>query len=182
MELLIAALVVACSAAVAGMIAVEDLRRRRRTNVLGRRAHSRHVRFSVEDPFNMPKRYRRFALMNAGHDFCVRNVCDSPSDAGRGRTFDLHFDVGRGRRREHRHYAVAVIELARGAEVDAGRCQACDGRTKGLDVDETPHRGIEHIGRVVLAHAPMGEAPGDHVGVLDRALGAVSGAPNGGVE
>lgn len=141
---------------------------------LGRYAHGRGARFAVEDPFNMVKRYRRFALMQAGHDFCVRNVCDSPSHAGRGRTFDLHFGVGRGRRREGRHYVVAAIELARGVDVVAEPCRRPDGQTKALDVALFPDGGTEQIGRIVLAHVAMNQAPEDHKAAMDRALSVVS--------
>jgi len=175
-ELLIAVLVAACSGAIVGLSAVEGLRRRRRTDALGRDAHGRGVRFAVEDPINMPKRYRRFAIMRAGHDLAVRNVCDSPSPAGRGRTFDLHFDVGRGRRRERRHYAVAAVELAHGVTVAGERFDAGDGRINRPAAGALSDSGVERIGRVVLAHGPMSQAPGDHRAALERLLKIVSDA------
>ena len=163
--MLIASLLTVAAVGEVGAMAFECLRRRRRTNVLGRAAHGRHVRFAVEDPLDIPGHYRRFAIMQTGHDVCACNVCDAPSDLGRARTFDLHIHVGLAGRRTCRRYAVAIIELARDVDV-AGSPASADGEG-----------ATELVDRRVLACVPMGRPPQDHAEALARATRHVSRAP-----
>lgn len=163
METLLAVMLILCGCGVTATAVWQALRRRRRADALAQYAHGRHMRFAAEDPLDLPKRYRRFALMQGGHDLHAENLCDGRRGAGRTRTFDLKLAVAGARRRQDRQYAVAVVELADGIKLpDPARG----------DRPEGP--GIEVIGRAVMAHVPMGDAPLDHDKALDRVLGALA--------
>ena len=165
MQRLFAAMLILCGLVVTGATLWRSVRRRRRADALARYAHARRMRFDAEDPLDLPQRYRQFALMRIGHDLRAENLCDGRHDAGRVRTFDLHFEVARGPRRKARRYAVAAVELAGGGEPapPAARGQG-------------PH--VERIGQTMLAYVPMGDAPLDHATALERVTGP--SAPSGG--
>lgn len=90
--------------------AVMGLLQTRRKNVLTRKAHEGGMRFSGRDPFNIPCRYRRFALIDSGHSPHATNVTYGRRGGGSVRAFDFRCEAGHGTRRVTRHYDVVVVE------------------------------------------------------------------------
>jgi hypothetical protein len=89
---------------------VMGLRQRRRRRRLARDAHAAGLRFAAEDPFDVPRRYRRFALVEAGHGPQAHNVTYGRVHGLPIRAFDFRYEVGHGTRRLTRHYGVVVAE------------------------------------------------------------------------
>jgi hypothetical protein len=92
--------------------AVMGLLQARRTRRLARNAHEIDLRFSRSDPFDMPMRYRSFALIRSGHSPMARNVSYGRQENWPVRCFDFRYEVGHGPRRVGRNYRVYVVETA----------------------------------------------------------------------
>jgi len=90
--------------------AIMGLLQRRRTRRIARKAHEMGMRFSSDDPFDMPRRYAGFALMGSGHSPKAGNVTYGRLDGQPVRAFDFRYEVGHGTRRLTRHYSVIVSE------------------------------------------------------------------------
>lgn len=71
------------------------------------------MRFSADDPFDVPRRYADFALICGGHSPKADNVIYGRLGGRRVRAFDFRYEVGHGTRRMTRHYAVVVVEVER---------------------------------------------------------------------
>jgi len=94
-----------------GWFAMRGLRQMRRARALARRAHGAGMRFSVSDPFDVPRRYADFVLMAGGHSPRAHNVTYGRLDGQPVRAFDFRYEIGHGTRRTTRHYSVVVAEL-----------------------------------------------------------------------
>ena len=92
--------------------AVMGLLQHRRTNVLAGKAHRMGMRFSVEDPFDVPRRYADFARIASGHSASAHNVTYGRLGGLPVRAFDFRYEIGHGTRRTARHYGVVVIETS----------------------------------------------------------------------
>jgi len=90
--------------------AIMGLVQHRRARGLARKAHRMNLRFSRDDPFDIPRRYARFTLMNGGHSPRASNVMHGRIDGRLVRGFDFHFEIGHGTRRLTRHYGVIIVE------------------------------------------------------------------------
>ena len=90
--------------------AIMGLLQRRRTRRLARKAHEMGMRFSPDDPFNVPRRYAGFAMIGCGHSPRASNVTYGRLDGQPIRAFDFRYEVGHGTRRLTRHYSVIVCE------------------------------------------------------------------------
>ncbi len=89
---------------------VMGLDQRRRRNRAAGRAHASGFLFAPEDPFDVPRRYRGFALMEVGHSPRAYNVTYGRMGGLPLRAFDFRYEVGHGTRRLARQYAVVVVE------------------------------------------------------------------------
>lgn len=84
-----------------------------RTRALSREAHGLGMQFSPDDPFDVPRRYADFALVQSGHSPRADNVTHGRMEGRHVRAFDFRYEVGHGPRRVSRHYKVAVVEAKR---------------------------------------------------------------------
>jgi len=103
--LLVFVLVAAC-----GSFVVMGLMQSRRTRRLRREANELGLRFSVDDPFDVLRRYADFALIGCGHSARAGDVTYGRLGARLVRAFNFRYEVGHGTRRTTRHYNVVVIE------------------------------------------------------------------------
>ncbi|MCK4601822.1 MAG: hypothetical protein KAU28_05115 [Phycisphaerae bacterium] len=89
---------------------VMGLMQHRRCRLLARSAHEMSMRFSRDDPFDVPYRYWGFALINSGHSPRANNVTYGRYEGWVMRAFDFRYEVGHGPRRSARNYNVIVAE------------------------------------------------------------------------
>ncbi len=173
--------------AIGGMLQV------RRRDRLARAAHEAGLLFSAEDPFDMPRRYVRFALIGGGHGSRATHVTYGRVGGLAVRAFDLRYEIGHGTRRQGRHYAVVAVEapgaappllLWRSRDADLAPLAAqramerlgdwtCRGECAARVVDRLPRAvaeaatGLEVLQLGELAAAPSaGAAEGDTTGAL----------------
>lgn len=106
------ALIAVLIAAVVSFV-VMGLVQRRRARVLSRSAHKMGLRFSGDDPFDVPRRYADFVLISCGHSAQAHNVTYGRLAGLPLRAFDFRFEVGHGTRRMTRKYGVIVIETGK---------------------------------------------------------------------
>jgi len=102
-------LVVALIAAVISFV-VMGVFHEKRTRKISAMAFARSARFSREDPFDIPQRYRDFVLISCGHSPRAFNVTYGQVDFWTLRSFDFRYEVGHGTRRLSRLYSVVVID------------------------------------------------------------------------
>ena len=102
-------LVVALIAAVISFL-VMGIFHEKRTRELSAMAFGRDARFSREDPFDIPQRYRDFVLISCGHSPRAFNVAYGQVECWTLRSFDFRYEVGHGTRRMSRLYGVVVID------------------------------------------------------------------------
>lgn len=88
-----------------------------RASALARKAHEMGMRFSPEDPFDLPCALAEFALVSSGHSPRVDNVIYGRLDGRVVRAFDFRYEVGHGIQRLTRHYSVIAVESPQ--EVDS---------------------------------------------------------------
>ncbi len=88
------------------------LRRSAHTKSLARHAHKWGIRFSSEDPFDIPVRFGEFALISCGHSPRACNVMHGRLREWPVRAFTFHYEAGHGTKRTTRHYGVVVVELS----------------------------------------------------------------------
>jgi hypothetical protein len=93
-----------------GYFAIMGYLQRRRTFALARMAGEKGLRFSVDDPFDVARRYADFCLLSAGHSAKAHNVTYGRIDQCSLRAFDFRYEVGHGTRRSTRRYNVVVVE------------------------------------------------------------------------
>jgi len=89
---------------------VMGLRQSRRTRALARAAHGSGFRFAQDDPFDLPQRYARFAVIGCGHSVRACNVMYGRVGGWAVRAFDLGFELGHGTRRIVRKCRATVLE------------------------------------------------------------------------
>lgn len=102
-------LVVALLAAMVSFV-VMGIFHEKRTRMISADAFGRSFRFSREDPFDIPQRYRDFALISCGHSPRAFNVSYGQVDSWTLRSFDFRYEVGHGTRRMSRLYNVTVVD------------------------------------------------------------------------
>ncbi|MBI5723525.1 MAG: hypothetical protein HZA50_06170 [Planctomycetes bacterium] len=90
---------------------VLGLRRWRRTAGLAARAQSMGLRFSPDDPFDVPRRYRQFPVICSGHSPLAENVSYGRVDGWPVRAMQFHHENGHGTRRLTKHYSIIIFEL-----------------------------------------------------------------------
>ena len=85
-------------------------RQQRRARAMSRCASELGMKFSAEDPFDVPMLYGRFVLMSGGHSPRAENVTYGRMDGRPVRAFDFRYEVGHGTQRSTRHYNAVVVE------------------------------------------------------------------------
>ncbi|MFB3890985.1 MAG: hypothetical protein ACE15C_03060 [Phycisphaerae bacterium] len=100
----------------------------RRRRWLARKANRMGMRFSADDPFDVPIRYRRFALIRAGHSPKAANVAYGRVDGWSVRSFDFRYEIGHGTGRVTRRYWAIVVE----AEAEMPRASLWNDLDRGL--------------------------------------------------
>jgi hypothetical protein len=101
-------LIVAISMVVFAVLGAMHLRR---TQHLVQDAHTAGLRFSPEDPFDVPRRYSDFALMHMGHNPRANNVTYGRIGRRPARAFDFRYEAGHGTRRATRQYSVITVDV-----------------------------------------------------------------------
>jgi hypothetical protein len=179
--------------------------RRRR---LARLAHEAAMRFSSDDPFDVPRRYGLFALVAHGHSPRAHNVAYGHRRGRPIRAFDFRYELGHGPRRTSRRFSVMVSRLARpvgrvlmwhgshreqappavlASEYRTGEwlCQG-DRRISHLLADCCEKMGepvsIEMSGEILMLMAPTGGGHRDYGGylrLLDEVVACVEAGPSG---
>ena len=110
LQLLFTILLVFVLATACVSFAVMGLMQSRRTRRLRREAHELGLRFSVDDPFDVLRRYADFALIGCGHSARAGDVTYGRLGARVVRAFNFRYEVGHGTGRTARHYNVVIIE------------------------------------------------------------------------
>jgi hypothetical protein len=110
-----AILTVALLATVVSFV-VMGIRQNCHTRRLARQADEQGLHFSPDDPFDIPERYRRFALLSCGHSPRARNVTHGRLDALPLRVFEFCYEIGHGTRRTTCRYTAVIVDLQ--TEVD----------------------------------------------------------------
>lgn len=90
---------------------VMGIRQSRHTRRLARQADERGLHFSPDDPFDIPERYRRFALLSCGHSPRARNVTHGRLDALPLRAFEFCYEIGHGTRRTTCRYTAVIVDM-----------------------------------------------------------------------
>lgn len=105
-------LVILAGVLLAGVVwfTILGLGQRRRATVLSRLANLAGMRFSREDPFDMPQVYGDLVLFASGHSRCASNVTFGRVAEKRIRACDFHYEIGHGMRRSTRHYGVVLVD------------------------------------------------------------------------
>lgn len=85
-------------------------RRVSRARVLSRHCNERTLHFFRDDPFDIPHRYREFALLANGHSPRATNVSHGNVGQHAVRAFDYQYEVGHGTRRLSLAYGVILVE------------------------------------------------------------------------
>jgi hypothetical protein len=94
-------------------IVVLGIRQWLQARKLSELAGKRSLRFSRDDPFDLPEALAEFALMKCGHSCRASNVAYGRLDELAVRAFTFRYEVGHGTRRMTRHYGVVVADVAR---------------------------------------------------------------------
>jgi hypothetical protein len=89
------------------------LRQWRRRIRLAQKSGELGLRFSVDDPFDIPGRYAELALMGSGHSLTAENVTYGYMENRPVRAFDLHYEIGHGTRRLMRRYGGVLLQMPR---------------------------------------------------------------------
>ena len=91
-------------------MAVMGWREHRRANALARKAHEMFMKFSIDDPFDLPRRYSQFAVIAAGHSVRAEHVTHGRLEGVGVRAFALRYELGHGTRRSTRFHGVVAME------------------------------------------------------------------------
>lgn len=86
---------------------------RRRVGALSRVANQWGLRFSSDDPFDVPRFYADFVPVASGHSARARNVTYGQWHGIPIRAFDFRYEAGHGMQRHTRNFVVAVVQLER---------------------------------------------------------------------
>jgi hypothetical protein len=110
-QIIIMAILTAALLATAASFVVMGIRQKRHTRRLAGRAGEKGLHFSSDDPFDIPERYRRFALLSCGHSPRARNVTHGRLDALPLRAFEFHYEIGHGTRRTTCRYSAVIVDM-----------------------------------------------------------------------
>lgn len=105
-----AILVVSLLAAMVSFVVMggkDGLRSRR----LQRLAQDHAIRYSRDDPFDLPQVYESFLLMRVGHSARACHVLHGQAGSTPLRLFDFRCETGHGTHRQTREYGVLVLQL-----------------------------------------------------------------------
>ena len=80
MQNLFIVLLICVLAAAVGSFAVMAIRQHRRTARLAQKAYQLNMRFAAADPFDIPRRFSRFAVISAGHSPSASNASYGTND------------------------------------------------------------------------------------------------------
>lgn len=94
-------------------LAGAGLRQRRRRGELARLAERLGLRFAVQDFMNLPDRYGRSLLMQAGHSAYAQNILFGRLGGCFLRAFDYCFEVGHGPQRQVCRLTVVAGDTSR---------------------------------------------------------------------
>ncbi|MFP4355126.1 MAG: hypothetical protein ACLFUJ_08355 [Phycisphaerae bacterium] len=81
-----------------------------RSRAMARLAHRQGLRFSSDDPFNVPMRYTEFGLIRSGHSPRAYNVVHGRKHLPI-RLFEFRYEAGHGTHRLTRLYSCIVLDL-----------------------------------------------------------------------
>ena len=109
----IISLLMAVLVAALAFFAVTHVRQAMRTRLLSRLSSQLNLRFSADDPFDVPRRYADFTLIGSGHSPQASNVMHGRLEQLPVQAFDYRYEIGHGTRRATRHYQVVAIEIER---------------------------------------------------------------------
>jgi hypothetical protein len=110
MQMILMTFMVCVLAAAVVLSAVMGIRQHLRMGRLACAASERSMKFSPQDPFQVPVRYAEFALISAGHSPHADNVTYGRLGGVPVRAFDFRCEAGHGTRRMDRSYGVIVVE------------------------------------------------------------------------
>jgi hypothetical protein len=159
-QMILVVLLVAAPVAAGVVFAIGGLLQVRRRDRLARAAHEAGLLFSAEDPFDVPRRYARFALVGGGHSGRAMHVTYGRLGGLPVRAFDFRYEIGHGTRRQGRHYAVVAVE-----GIESVRAMLL-WRQRDLDLAPLAVRGAS-------------QRLGDWVALGEAAAGAVAALPQG---
>lgn len=111
MQIVVMAILTVALLATAVSFVVMGIRQSRHTRRLSRQAQDRNLHFSPDDPFDIPERYHRFALLSCGHSPRATNVTHGRLDALPVRAFEFRYEIGHGTRRATCRYAVVIVDM-----------------------------------------------------------------------
>lgn len=77
---------------------------------MARAANELALNFSTEDPFDLPRRYAAFSLMQAGHSTQANHVLFGRLKGMLVRAFDLRYEAGHGTQRQMCRQTVITVE------------------------------------------------------------------------
>lgn len=107
MQVLLIAVLIAATLALAGLAWVQ----RRRRWILARIADECGMRFAAHDPFDVARRYGQCELMQAGHSAYAENVIYGHVGHWLLRAFDCHVEAGHGPHRLTRRLSVVAADV-----------------------------------------------------------------------
>ncbi len=90
---------------------VMGIRQSLHTRRLARQAEEKRLLFSFDDPFDIPERYRHFALLSCGHSPRATNVTHGRWDSLPLRAFEFRYEIGHGTRRTTCRYTAVIVDL-----------------------------------------------------------------------
>jgi len=149
-QLLLIAILGVATLTLAGM-ALSQWRRR----VAWRRAAGEcDLKFSLQDIFDLPRRYAGLSLMQAGHSAYADNLIYGRLDEWFLRAFDYRFEAGHGPQRVTRRYCVVAAETQLSlAGASAWRDVELDSPAALLSMGPSPAAGWHAAGDAGVAAA-----------------------------
>ena len=111
MQPALVAILLAVLAAATVVFAVTGILHRRRVGILSRVANRCGLRFSSDDPFDVPRSYADFVPVACGHSARARNVTYGRWHGLPIRSFDFRYEAGHGTQRLTRNFVVVVVQL-----------------------------------------------------------------------
>lgn len=93
------------------VFSVHGWRRVRREQMLAGQAAMAGLKFSRQDPFELPLKYSGFSLMRCGHGQTASNVAFGRVDSFDVQAFDFSYETGHGFERTTHRYGVMVLSV-----------------------------------------------------------------------
>jgi hypothetical protein len=109
-HLLIDLLLIAALVGSTGVLVALLAAQRRRSGRRSRQSHELAMGFAPEDPFDLPCRYARFALLGRGHGLRAHDVTHGRCGGYRARCFEVGLEQGHGPRRVIRRASAVALE------------------------------------------------------------------------